>query len=312
MKVLSQTPKWGRLITALITPFQQDGTLNVPELRRLAAYVVDEQRNDGVVVSGTTGESPTLTEEEKLLALDTVLEVIGDRATVLFGAGTNNTQESIRLAKLGEQHGAHGLMLVNPPYNKPGQRGLFAHFQAIAERTSLPVMLYNIPGRTAINLEVATLRKLIQSCPNIVAVKEASGSLSQMSEICASVPEGFLVYSGDDLLTLPLLSVGGYGIVSVVGGVVGYLIREMIDDFFTCPERAIKMHQRLLPIYDILPMAPNPVPIKYATSLCGFDTEGVRLPLVNLTEEEKQRVQEALEQACCKSTKEEATMYSGT
>lgn len=285
---------WGRLLTALLTPFNADGSVNYSEVRRLARYVVDEQKNDGIVVNGTTGESPTLTEEEKLKLLETVLDEVGSKAAVVFGAGTYNTAESIHLAKEGEKRGAHGIMLVNPYYNKPSQEGLYAHFAAVAKETGLPVLLYNIQGRTSVNLETPTLLRLAE-IPNIVGVKEASGNVPQMSDVCRQVPAGFRVYSGDDGLTLPLLSLGGYGIVSVAGHVVGKHIKQMIEAFPTNPAKAAEIHHKLSPLYKALFMTTNPVPVKFATSLLGFDCESVRLPLVGLTEAEKSAVRKAME-----------------
>ncbi len=284
---------WGRLLTAILTPFNADGSVNYSEVRRIANYIVDEQKNDGVVVNGTTGESPTLTEEEKLKLLETVLDEVGSKAAVVFGAGTYNTAESIHLTKEGEKRGAHGIMLVNPYYNKPSQDGLYAHFSTIARETSLPVLLYNIQGRTSVNLETPTLLRLAE-VPNIVGVKEASGNVPQMSDVCRQVPAGFRVYSGDDGLTLPLLSLGGYGIVSVAGHVVGKYIKQMIEAFPTNPAKAAEIHHKLSPVYKALFMTTNPVPVKYATSLLGFDCESVRLPLVELTDAEKAAVKKAM------------------
>jgi len=286
---------WGRLLTAMLTPFSADGSVNYAEAARLAAWLVDSQQNDGLVISGTTGESPTLSETEKLLLLETVLEAVGDRAAVVFGAGTYDTAESIHLTRQAEARGAHGIMLVNPYYSRPGQAGLFAHFSAIAKETSLPVMIYNIPPRSAINLETPTLLRLAE-IPNIVAVKEASGNMGQISEVCAMVPEGFRVYSGDDGLTLPVLSVGGYGIVSVAGHVAGAEIKQMIEAFPTDPAKANRLNRRMLPLVRALFSCPSPVPVKFATSLCGFDCRRVRLPLVELTEAEQAPVIEAMKQ----------------
>lgn len=284
---------WGKLLTAMLTPFDSHGDVNFGEAARIAHYLVDEQDNDGLVINGTTGESPTLTEDEKFKLLETVLEAVGDRAAVLFGAGTYSTAESIHLTHEGERRGAHGIMLVNPYYNRPGQEGLFAHFSTIARETSLPVMLYNIMPRSAINLETPTLLRLAE-IPNIVAVKEASGNMGQIMEVCAQVPKGFRVYSGDDSLTLPILSVGGHGIVSVAAHVVGADMKRMIEAYPLDPAKAAKIHQGLLPIFKALFSFPSPVPVKYATSLRGFDCQRVRLPLVELTESQKEVVAEAL------------------
>jgi 4-hydroxy-tetrahydrodipicolinate synthase len=222
-----------------------------------------------------------------------VLEAVGDRAAVLFGAGTYNTAESIHLTRQGEKIGAHGIMLVNPYYNRPGQEGLFAHFSTIAAETGLPVLLYNIQPRSAINLETSTLLRLA-AIKNIVGVKEASGNIPQITDVCAQAPEGFRVYSGDDALTLPILSLGGHGIVSVAGHVVGNQIKELLGAYPSDPVKAKEIHLRLTPIYKALFSAPNPVPVKYATSLRGFDCELVRLPLVQLTDAEKKLVADSL------------------
>lgn len=285
---------WGRLLTAMLTPFRADGSVDYDEAARIAKYLVDEQKNDGLVVSGTTGESPTLTEDEKLRLLETTLAAVGDRAAVLFGAGTYDTTESIVMTREAEKRGAHGIMLVNPYYNKPGQAGLYAHFSTIARETRLPVMIYNIQPRTSINLETPTLLRLAE-IPNIVAVKEASGNVGQISDVCGSVPSGFRVYSGDDGLTLPVLSLGGHGVVSVAGHVVGREIQEMLAAFPTDPALAGRIHHRLQPVVKALFSAPSPVPVKYALSKRGFDCARVRLPLVELNDDEKREVDRALE-----------------
>lgn len=273
----------------MLTPFRENGEVDYEQAAKIAEYLVDVQANDGLVVSGTTGESPTLSEDEKLKLLEVVLHAVGDRAAVLFGAGTYSTAESIHLVRAAEKRGAHGIMLVNPYYNRPGQAGLFAHFTAVAAETSLPVMLYNIQPRSAINLETPTLLALSER-PNIVAVKEASGSMGQISEVCASVPQGFRVYSGDDGLTLPILAVGGCGLVSVSAHVVGAELKQMIEAFPTRYDEALALHKRLLPVFKVLFKNPSPVPVKYALSLRGFDCARVRLPLVELTEVDKAEI----------------------
>lgn len=284
---------WGRFLTAMLTPFDQDGGVNYREAARIARYLIDDQRNDGIVVHGTTGESPTLEEDEKFKLLETVLEAVGDRASVVFGAGTYNTKESIHFTVEAERRGAHGIMLVNPYYSKPGQAGLYAHFSTVAGETSLPVLLYNIQPRSSINLDTDTLLRLAQ-IPNIVAVKEASGNLAQIGDVCAKAPAGFRVYSGDDALTLPILCLGGHGVVSVAGHVVGPEIRAMVDAFERDPSRARAIHQRLIPVFKALFSAPSPTPIKYALSQRDFDCEAVRLPLVELSAEQKAVVDAAM------------------
>ncbi|MDI9641172.1 4-hydroxy-tetrahydrodipicolinate synthase [Geitlerinema splendidum] len=284
---------WGRLLTAMLTPFDSTGNVNYDEAARIANYLVDEQKNDGIVVNGTTGESPTLTHEEKFQLLKVVLDTVGDRAAVVMGAGTYNTTESIELAKESEAAGAHGVMLVNPYYNKPGQDGLYAHFSTIAQQTDLPVMLYNIAPRSSINLETDTLMRLAE-IKNIVAVKEASGNLNQIADVCMRKPDGFRVYSGDDALTLPILSVGGHGVVSVAAHLVGSLMKEMIDTYPTNPTAAAELNKKVLPVVQAVFSAPSPVPVKYGLSKRGFDCESVRLPLVPLNPVQKQVVDKVL------------------
>lgn len=286
MGAFSAPRDWGRLLTALITPFDRNDEVNHRELSRVAKYAVDRQGNDGLIIAGTTGESPTLSADEKLACLDTVLEAVGDRAAVLFGAGTYDTRESVRLAQAGEAHGAHGIMLVNPYYSKPGQRGLVEHFRTIARSIGGPVLLYNIQPRSAINLEVPGLLELAEE-PNIVAVKEASGMIGQISEVIRRAPEGFRVYSGDDNLTLPILALGGYGVVSVTGQAIGALTKRMIEIFPTDPRGAAAIHHETMPFTAACFSAPNPVPIKYAMSRLGFDCERVRQPLLPMTDWEK-------------------------
>jgi 4-hydroxy-tetrahydrodipicolinate synthase len=276
---------WGKLLTAMVTPFDGNGEVNYQEARRIAAYLVDEQKNDGLVVNGTTGESPTTTEAEKLKLLETVLDEVGDRAAIVLGAGSYNTAESVHMTSEGTARGAHGIMIVNPYYNKPGQRGLVAHFTACAEATNLPVLVYNIQPRSSINLETSSLLELAK-IPNIVGVKEASGMIPQISDVCASVPAGFRVYSGDDGLTLPILSLGGYGVVSVAGHVVGKEIKEMIEVFSSNPSKAAEIHHRIMAKVKACFCAPNPVPVKYMLAQRGFDCESVRLPLVPLDDHE--------------------------
>ena len=283
---------WGRLLTAMVTPFNKDGSVNYDEAARIASWLVDEQANDGLVISGTTGESPTLSDAEKLQLLTTVLDAVGDRAAVVFGAGTNDTAHSIHMAKAAENHGAHGIMLVNPYYNKPGQAGLEAHFSTVARETSLPVMLYNIMPRSAINLETPTLMRLAEIA-NIVAVKEASGNLAQIAEVCAKKPDGFRVYSGDDALTLPIMAVGGHGLVSVSAHVAGRELKTVIENAGTDLAKAQEANGRLTDLVKAVFSAPSPTPIKYLLSQNGFDCEDVRLPLVKLDAAQKAHIDKA-------------------
>lgn len=283
-------------MTAMVTPFAADGGIDLDEAQRLAAYLVDKQKNDGLVINGTTGESPTVKESEKFALLEAVIEAVGDRAAVLFGAGTYSTEESIHFTREAERRGAHGIMLVNPYYNRPGQAGLFAHFSTVARETGLPVLLYNIQPRSAINLETPTLLRLAE-IDNIVGVKEASGNVPQIADVCREAPEGFRVYSGDDAITLPVLSVGGYGIVSVTGHIVGARIKEMVEAFPTNPAAAAAIHKELIPVTKAMFSAPNPVPVKYALSRLGYGRTAVRLPLVELSDAERAAIDIVLERS---------------
>ena len=286
--------EWGPLLTAMVTPMKEDGSVDYDEAERLAAYLVDEQKNTGIVVSGTTGESPTLSDNEKAELLRVVLNAVRDRAAVVFGAGTYNTAQSRHMAGVATEMGAHGVMAVSPYYNKPNQEGLYQHFKAIAESTDLPVLLYNIQGRTAVNIETPTVLRLAEDCENIVAVKEASGNLPQISEVAARSMEGFRVYSGDDVLTLPILSVGGIGVVSVAGHIIGADIYKMMETFFTSPIEAIKMHKKMLPVINAVFCTTSPTPIKYALSKKGFASPNYRLPMVPPTAEQKAIVDKAM------------------
>lgn len=284
---------WGRLLTAMLTPFDSSGQINHKEAARIAKHLVEVQKNDGIVVAGTTGESPTTSDDEKLALLNTVLEAVGDKAAVIMGTGSYDTAHSIHSTQAATKAGAHGIMLVNPYYNRPSQAGLYAHFSTIAKETSLPVMLYNIQPRSAINLETETLLRLAE-IPNIVAVKEASGNMAQISDVCRLAPEGFRIYSGDDALILPILSVGGYGLVSVGAHCVGAELKSIIENFHSSPSTAAKMHHRLTPFIKAIFSAPSPSPIKAALAADGFDCLSVRLPMVPLTDEESKRVLDTL------------------
>ncbi|GGK83327.1 4-hydroxy-tetrahydrodipicolinate synthase 2 [Sphaerisporangium melleum] len=273
------------MLTAMVTPFTADGAVDTEGVQRLAAYLVDEQRNDGIVVSGTTGESATTSDAEKELILRAVLEAVGDRATVVAGAGTYDTHHSAGLARAAERAGAHGLLAVTPYYNKPPQEGLYRHFSAIADATGLPVMLYDIPGRTGTKIAEETLLRL-SAHPRIAAVKDATGDLFAGSRVMAATDLVF--YSGDDALNLPWLSVGAAGLVSVVGHVVGADLASMIQLFQSGHvEGARSVHQRLLPIVTgIMTRTQGAIMVKAALGLLGRPAGPVRLPLVDATAEQ--------------------------
>ncbi|MDA8346463.1 MAG: 4-hydroxy-tetrahydrodipicolinate synthase [Thermaerobacter sp.] len=284
----------GRLMTAMATPFTAELELDLAKSRSLAQRLVDDG-SDGIVVAGTTGESPTLGTEEKISLFEAVADAVGDRATVWANTGNYDTNASIQLTQAAERTGVHGVMLVVPYYNKPSQEGLYRHFRAIAEATRLPVMLYNVPSRTSQNLAADTVLRIARDCPNVVAVKEASGNLEQAAEILRGREGDLSVLSGDDKLTLPLLSVGADGVVSVASHLVGPEIRRMIEAFVTGHVHlAQEIHLRLLPLFTGLFVTSNPVPLKWAMRLCGRDIGGVRGPLAPPSAAEEEFLQHLL------------------
>jgi len=278
--------QFGRVSTAMVTPFDKKGHIDFAKTTQLVNYLI-ENGTDSLVIAGTTGESPTLSKEEKLALFDHVVKVVKKRVPVIAGTGSNNTYASIELTKKAEQLGVDAILVVAPYYNKPNQEGLYQHFKAVAEATSLPVMVYNIPGRSVVNILPETIIRL-SKIPNIVAVKEASGDLNAMTQIIANTDEDFVLYSGDDSLTIPVLSIGGAGVVSVASHVIGNEMQEMIKAFFDGENaRAATYHQQLLPIMQGLFAAPSPAPVKTALQVSGLDVGSVRLPLVGLTEQER-------------------------
>ncbi|KIQ93579.1 Dihydrodipicolinate synthase [Anoxybacillus thermarum] len=286
--------QFGQIATAMVTPFDNKGNIDFAKTTQLVNYLI-ENGTDSLVVAGTTGESPTLTTEEKLALFRHVVEVVDGRVPVIAGTGSNNTRASIELTKKAEEIGVDAVMIVAPYYNKPNQEGIYQHYKAIAESTSLPVMVYNIPGRAVVNISVETIVRLSQ-IPNVVAVKDASGNLDAMTEIIAKTRDDFMLYSGDDGLTLPVLSIGGSGVVSVASHIIGNEMKQMIQAFMSGNNKeAAKLHQRLLPIMKALFAAPSPVPVKTALQMKGLDVGSVRLPLVPLTEQERLQLMHVLQ-----------------
>ncbi|WP_042348844.1 4-hydroxy-tetrahydrodipicolinate synthase [Bacillus massiliigorillae] len=277
---------FGKIVTAMVTPFDHKGNIDFVKTTQLVNYLI-ENGTDALVVAGTTGESPTLTSEEKLALFQHVVKVVDKRVPVIAGTGSNNTYASIELTKKAEKVGVDAFLLVAPYYNKPNQQGMYEHFKAIAESTKLPIMLYNIPGRTAVKIETETIVKL-SAIPNIVAVKESTGDLSAATEIIAQTDDDFMLYSGDDYLALPMISVGAKGVVSVAAHIIGNEMQDMIEAYFIGEnQKAAKLHQELLPIMNGLFMAPNPTPVKTALQMKGIDVGSVRLPLVALSPSER-------------------------
>ena len=275
---------FGRLVTAMVTPFTPSGDLDVDGAQRLATYLVDDQRNDGLVISGTTGESPTTTDEEKDRLLRAVVEAVGDRASVIAGAGTNDTAHSLHLAQAAEKAGADAVLVVTPYYNKPPQTGLLAHFRAVADATGLPAMLYDIPGRTGTAIATETLLALAEH-PRIVAVKDAKGDLEASAWVMARSPLAY--YSGDDKMTLPLLSVGAVGVVGVPTHVVGSRTKDMIQAYEKGDvAAALAGHRSMLPVYSGFFRTQAVILTKAALRLAGLPGGPVRPPLVDATDAE--------------------------
>ena len=274
-----------RLITAMITPFDDKLQVNYAKAAEVAEYLA-KNGTEGIVVAGTTGESPVLSDEEKLRLFATVKEQVGSRVSVWAGTGSNNTQHSIELSREAEKLGVDGVLLVGPYYNKPSQEGLYQHFRAIAEAINIPAMVYNIPSRTSSNILPETMARLAQ-IDNIVALKESSGDMNQVSQLAYLLPEGMKVYSGDDSLTLPMMALGAYGVVSVASHLVGKDIQRMITAFNNGDTReATRIHLALYPIFKGLFITTNPVPLKEAMNILGMEVGGLRLPLTRASQQE--------------------------
>ena len=271
--------KPGRLLTAIVTPFDTHGEVDYQLARKLALSLLDSG-SDGLVVSGTTGESPALGREEKLRLFAETKSALGNRGIVVAGTGSYNTKESQELTKEAEKTGVDACLLVVPYYNKPTQQGLWEHFRVIAQSTTLPCILYNVPSRTVTNLDADTVIKLSQ-IDNIVGVKEASGHLGQIAEIIRRTKEDFLVYSGNDSDTFPILALGGFGVISVASHLVGIQIKDMIEKFLDGKtQESARIHRDLLPLVNALFIVSNPVPIKWALNYLGFPVGKPRLPLI--------------------------------
>jgi 4-hydroxy-tetrahydrodipicolinate synthase len=275
--------------TALITPFTNSGELDVEAVRRLARRQIDAGIHF-LAPCGTTGENPTLTAPERLRIVEILAEEAGGKVPILAGAGGYNTKEVVELARDLTKAGAHGFLSVTPYYNKPTQEGLYQHYRAIAESTSLPIVVYNVPGRTGVNVDVATLVRLA-AIPNVIGVKEASGSMQQMCEVCRAVPPDFLVLSGDDALALPLMAVGGHGVISVLSNEMPAEVAQMIEaaernDF----PAARALHHRMMPLMLANFVESNPGPVKAAMAAMGLLEEVYRLPLVAPKPEAKEKI----------------------
>lgn len=269
---------FGNVLTAMITPFTADGEVNYAVTEKLAVHLADHG-TDTIVVCGTTGESPTLSWDEEFELFRVVKSAVAGKAKVMAGTGSNSTAEAIEATQKAAKMGLDGSLQVVPYYNKPPQSGLYQHFKAIAESSDLPLMLYNVPGRTSQNLQAETVARLAK-IPNIVAIKEASGNLDQVSQIRRMTPPEFAIYSGDDSLTLPMLAIGAKGVVSVASHLVGDRLQQMIRAFESGQvQRATQIHLELLSLFKVLFVTTNPIPVKTAMSLQGWQVGDLRLPL---------------------------------
>ena len=284
----------GELITAMVTPMDKDRAVDYESVEKVTRHLI-EQKTDAIVVAGTTGESPTLTHEEEYEVLHCVKATVSGECKVIMGAGSNCTETAIRSSKKAQELGADAVLSVVPYYNKPSQQGLIEHFGSIAKSIDIPIILYNIPGRTGIDMAPATIAFLAKEYSNIVAVKQSNGNLDLISEIKMLAPDDFAIYSGDDSLTLPMMSIGAHGVVSVALHVVGAEIKSMIHNYKSGQiAAASNMHKILYPLFKKIFMAPNPTPIKALLSKLGVLSNNVRRPLVELDEQDRLELLEVL------------------
>jgi len=296
MNIFPQTP-FGPLVTAMVTPFKPDGAIDFARVEQLTAHLI-ANGSTGLVVAGTTGESPTLNPKEKLDLFRSVKSAAG-KVPVIAGTGDNETSFSVDLSREAEKCGVDGLLLVVPYYNRPNQEGLYRHFKAIAEAVDLPCILYNVPSRTGRNMEAATVARLSE-IENIAGIKEAGGDMVQVSRIRAATPADFWIYSGNDTDTLPMLPLGCCGVIAVLSHIAGPQMRQMMECFWEGDvASACELHLRLLPVCDALfpASAPNPIAVKAALQLQGLDCGGLRLPMVEATADERESLRAAMQQA---------------
>jgi len=285
---------FGNVLTAMITPFTPTGEVDYEAAVQLAHYLL-AHGSDGLVVAGTTGEGAVMTAAEKLQLFTVIVNAVGSDVPIIANTGSYDTRESVELTAAAEKTGVSAVMAVVPYYNKPTQEGCYRHFSAIAEATSLPVVLYNVPGRTSLNLDAKTVIRLAHDYDNIVAVKEASGNLVQISQIARNMPEGFMIYSGDDSLTLPILAVGGTGVISVAAHLIGTEMNDMIRAFKAGHvQEAQRLHCHLLPFMQGMFFTASPIPVKEAMNLIGQPGGDFRLPLVHASEVEKETIRTLL------------------
>jgi len=289
----------GEIITAMITPFNEDLKIDYPSLERLINHLI-KTGSDAILVAGTTGETPTLSHEEEAELFAFVKKIVNGRIKIIMGAGSNSTETAVKSSIMAKEAGADAILSVVPYYNKPSQKGMYEHFASIAKAVDLPVILYNIPGRTGVNMQPSTIAKLACEFKNIVAVKQSNSDLDLISDIKSLCPDDFAIYSGDDSLTLPMMSLGAKGVISVASHIAGTEMKEMISAFKAGNnEKALKFHLHLYPLFRKLFMAPNPVPVKAALANFGIIKEYVRKPLVTLDENEKKELMAIINKYSC-------------
>ena len=280
----------GRVITAMVTPFKPDLSIDFDSLEKMVNHLISTG-SDAILIAGTTGETPTLSHEEEEEIFAFVKKTVNGRVKLIMGAGSNSTETAVNSSLMAKNLGADAILSVVPYYNKPSQKGMYEHFSAVAKAVDLPVILYNIPGRTGVNMQPVTIAKLANEYKNIVAVKQSNSDLDLISDIKMLCPQDFVIYSGDDSLTIPMMSLGAYGVISVASHIAGSEIKEMINAFVEGEnEEALKLHLKLYPLFRKLFMAPNPVPVKAALEYTGIIREYVRKPLVVLDEDEKKEL----------------------
>lgn len=292
-----KNPCFGRLLTAMVTPFNADGSVNYEKAADLAEWLINNG-SDGLVVAGSTGEAATMSAEEKLELFRVVVNRINKRVPVIAGTGSNNTADSIKMTKMAEAMGVDGVLIVGPYYNKPTQEGFYQHFAAVAQSTALPIIVYNVPGRTASNIAPATVARLAEDFENIVAIKEAAGNVAQVAELYTVLPEDFTIYSGDDGLILPFMSVGATGLISVLSNIGGGILQDVMQAYEDGRvKEAAKLNAKMVPLANAMFIETNPIPVKAAVTLVtGIDAGQPRLPLTPMEAANKAKMTAVLQE----------------
>lgn len=292
-----KNPYFGRLLTAMVTPFNADGSVNYEKAADLAEWLINNG-SDGLVVAGSTGEAATMSAEEKLELFRVVVNRINKRVPVIAGTGSNNTADSVKMTKMAEAMGVDGALIVGPYYNKPTQEGFYQHFVAVAQSTGLPIIVYNVPGRTASNISPAIVARLAADFENIVAIKEAAGNVAQVAELYSVLPEEFTIYSGDDGLIIPFMSVGATGLISVLSNIGGGILQDVMQAYEDGRVReAAKLNARMVPLANAMFIETNPIPVKAAVTLVtGIDAGQPRLPLTPMEPENKAKMVAVLQE----------------